>query len=76
VGVGGLAAIDTQAKESLLKGWLSTDDLHVTTSSDHLLLILLIFFLLYKTSYLYKEDNRTEPSPSVRAPCPGKHCKR
>jgi hypothetical protein len=49
------------------KGDISTVDLIVLTHLDKLLLLLQTFFLLlYKTSYLYEEANRTEPSPSVR----------
>jgi hypothetical protein len=48
---------------------ISTVDLLVLTSLDHLLFIVkLYFFLFYKTTYLNEEVNRTEPSPSVRVP--------
>ena len=45
-------------------GGLSTVDLLVT-SLDQLLFILKLLFALYKTTYLNKEVNCTEPSPSV-----------
>jgi hypothetical protein len=51
-----------------IRGRISTIDLLVLTSSDQLRLILCIY---YKTSNLNVEVNCTEPSPSVRVPCPG-----
>jgi hypothetical protein len=52
-----------EARESLLRGRLSTVDLLVLTSLDQ-------FFdlLFYKTSYLNEEVNCTEPSLSVSVP--------
>jgi len=58
---------DNATKETLLKGEVSTDDLHVLTNSDQ---IYRIFFLLFnKSSYLNEEVNRIGPSTSVRVPC-------
>jgi hypothetical protein len=49
-------------------------DLLVLTSSYLLLLVQKIFFLFScKTTYLNKEVNCTEPSPSVRVPCKCKY---
>ncbi len=52
-----------QPGKPYLRGRLSTVDLLVLTCLDQLLFILKILF--NKTSYLYEEVNRTEPSPSV-----------
>jgi hypothetical protein len=52
-------------RESLLKGEGSVQ--LKQTDSDQLLLIV-IYFLLYKTSYLNKNLNHTDLSPSVRVP--------
>jgi hypothetical protein len=52
------------------RGRLNTVDLLLLTSLDQLLLILIILFAFFiKTTYLNKEVNRTEPSPSVSVPC-------
>ncbi len=49
------------------KGRISTVDLLLLTSSDRLLTILNLYFsIFYRTTFLNKEVNRTEPSPSVR----------
>ncbi len=56
-------------REALLTGRLSTIDLLVLKSLDLLLLTIKNYLLYYKTSYLNKEVNRTEPSPSVSTPC-------
>jgi hypothetical protein len=51
-------------------GRLSTVDLLVLTSLDQLLFTLqTLLTLFYKTSYLNKESNRTEPSPPISVPC-------
>jgi len=56
-----------------IKGSSSTFDLLVLTSLDQLILKTLFSvlqnFLIYKTSYLNEEVNRTEASPSVGVPC-------
>jgi hypothetical protein len=51
---------------------LSTIDLLALTSSDQLLFVPEkdVFFFFYKTSYLIKVVNGTDPFPSVRVPCP------
>jgi hypothetical protein len=48
---------------------LSTSDLLVLTTSYQLLLSLQTLFAVYKTRYLNKMVNCTEPSPSVGLPC-------
>ncbi len=62
--------IDPYGKQGILTegGRISTIDLLVLTNLDQLILVLNIFFLFYKTSYLNKEVNCTEPSTSERVP--------
>ncbi len=55
------------AREPLLMGSLSTVGLHILTSLVQLLLEN-FNYLFYKTSYLNKDVNCGEPSPSVSLP--------
>jgi hypothetical protein len=55
-------------REPLLQGRLSIVDLLVLTSFYQVILTTQMLFTFYKTSYLNKEVNRTEPSPSVSVP--------
>ncbi len=50
-------------REALLKGRISTVDLHVLTGLDHLLFKLNLVYLFYKITHLNEEVNRTDPSP-------------
>jgi hypothetical protein len=65
----GMSPQDLSRKPNLTGTSISTCDLLVLTSLDHLLFTLqLLFTLFQKTSYLNVEVNCTEPSPSVRVP--------
>jgi len=55
------------------RGRISTIDLRVLASLDHLSLIQKLFFFFYKATYPNEKVNRTEPSPSVRVPCQEHH---
>ncbi len=56
--------------KSCWRGRLSTIDLLALTSLDHSFFIFkMLFFYFYKTTYLKKEVNGTEPSPLISFPC-------
>ncbi len=61
--------IDSEAENHWWKGRISTVDLLVLTSSDHLILFQKYFFLYCKTSCINEEVNCTELSPWVIIPC-------
>ncbi len=52
------------------KGRISTFDLLVRCNSYQLLLMLIFKFFFSQKCYFNEEANCTEPSPSVRLPCP------
>jgi hypothetical protein len=62
----------SQARETLLKGRLSTVDLLVRTCLNQVhFYIENVIYIFNKTSYFNEEVNRTDPSPSVSIPWSG-----
>jgi hypothetical protein len=63
-----VTAVPLAPGNSYSRGRISTIDLLVLNKSELILVLKMYFFPFYKTSYLNKEVNRTEPFPILRVP--------